>query len=192
MSPLYILGLVYLIIFIPIPIGWIIIHLTISFWRKLGRYSYIVFLFYLIIFGLLILFYKNKLLSKQHPFNIALFVLGFVLILTALYLDRKRASVFDLKRLIGFPEIMPDKFKPKLVKEGIYSIIRHPRYIEYMLFSSGIALIIRFYYIYLIQIYMIISLYILILIEEKELKQRFGREYISYCKNVPRLIPKLK
>jgi protein-S-isoprenylcysteine O-methyltransferase Ste14 len=34
-------------------------------------------------------------------------------------------------------------------------------------------------------------MHIIVLLEEKELKERFGRDYEDYCRRVPRYIPKI-
>jgi len=34
-------------------------------------------------------------------------------------------------------------------------------------------------------------MHIIVLLEEKELKERFGHDYEEYCRRVPRYIPKI-
>ncbi len=189
MNFLEFIAISYLIIFVPIPIGWIIIHLTVNFWRRLNIFSYLIFILYWITFGFIIFYFRKEIFSQRLNFNITLFIIGLILIFISFYLDKKRAEVFDLKKLIGLPEILPKKYKSKLVTSGIYSKIRHPRYLEYMLFSCGFAFITGFYYVYTSAVYIIIALYILILVEERELRERYGKPYLDYCKKVPRLFP---
>lgn len=75
----------------------------------------------------------------------------------------------------------------------IYSILRHPTYHAIMLFSIG-SMFFRFsiYSIIYFLIFLIgINLH-LKLVEEKELIQRFGEQYIKYKKNVPALFVRFK
>jgi protein-S-isoprenylcysteine O-methyltransferase Ste14 len=46
--------------------------------------------------------------------------------------------------------------------------------------------------VYIIVALLIPALYITILLEERELIDRFGDDYVEYSKSVPRLIPKIK
>ncbi len=191
MTFLEILSLLFLAIFLPIPISWIIIHPTINLWRKIGKYSHCIIRIILwLIFAFIIFKYRNYLLVNQVSFTIFPFIAAILAIIFSLYLDKKRSEVFNIKQLFGFPEIMPDKYKQKLVTSGIYSKIRHPRYLGYIFFSWGIALLTRFLITYAAALYMTFSLYILMILEEHELKQRFGEAYEEYCRKVPRLWPK--
>jgi len=80
-----------------------------------------------------------------------------------------------------------------LQNHEIYSILRHPTYHTLMLFSIG-SIFFRFsiysiiyFFLFLIGINLHIKL-----VEEKELIQRFGREYKKYKENVPALFLKIK
>jgi len=186
-----VLALIYLIIFLPIPIVGIIAHSAINFWRRLGMFSYFIFVLFWFFFGVIIVYYKEKILEVQFSSNVFLIALGVVLVVIAFYVDSMRSKVFDLKKLIGFSEVMPNRFKQELVTVGIYSKIRHPRYLAFMLLSCGAAFITGFYYAYLAAVYMIVGLFILIFIEERELRNRFGKSYVNYCKRVPMLVPQV-
>ena len=190
MTFLEILALLYLVIFPPIPLAWIIIHPTIKLWRKLGKLSYYVWVALWLIFAIVAFKYRSILLANQGEFRIFPFIAALLAIFFSLYLDKKRAEVFSIRQLFGFPEIMPSRYSQALVTTGIYSKIRHPRYVEYVFFSWGIALLTRFPMLYIAALYMTLGLYILAVVEERELLQRFGKPYEEYCKKVPRFLPK--
>jgi protein-S-isoprenylcysteine O-methyltransferase Ste14 len=81
----------------------------------------------------------------------------------------------------------------KLQNHEIYSILRHPTYHTLMLFCIG-SLFFRFsiYSIIYFLIFLIgINIHIK-LVEERELIQRFGKDYIRYKKSVPALFVRLK
>ena len=68
--------------------------------------------------------------------------------------------------------------------------MRHPRYFGYALAILGWALFANYLGLY---VYVVISwafIYVLILVEERELSERFGAQYEDYARRVPRL-PKL-
>ena len=76
--------------------------------------------------------------------------------------------------------------------DGIYGKIQHPRYVEIQLGFIGYALITNFQGVYIMTIILILNLYFIVLLEEKELINRFGDVYAKYSKSVPRFIPKQK
>lgn len=80
--------------------------------------------------------------------------------------------------------------KPKLIKEGIFGIIRHPCYSGFMvaLWGLGLTTLNWFFFIEVFAFSMGIFL-IQIAIEEKQLEVFFGEEYTQYKKKTKKLIP---
>jgi protein-S-isoprenylcysteine O-methyltransferase Ste14 len=85
----------------------------------------------------------------------------------------------------------PDPSPQELVTEGIYARIRHPRYLSVLLGLVGLALMANYFGIYVVVAAFVPGLYAIIILEERELVERFGDAYRDYCKRVPRLIPRL-
>jgi protein-S-isoprenylcysteine O-methyltransferase Ste14 len=73
-----------------------------------------------------------------------------------------------------------------IVKKGIYSIIRHPQYLAYILFVLGFAFLSQHLIIFALAIVSIVFFYIHTIEEEKDLKARHTREYTIYSETVPR------
>jgi protein-S-isoprenylcysteine O-methyltransferase Ste14 len=73
-----------------------------------------------------------------------------------------------------------------LVSKGIYSIVRHPQYLAYMLLVSGFALLSQNWIIILLAVISIGFFFIHTIVEEKDLISRFGDDYLNYKDNVPR------
>ena len=94
--------------------------------------------------------------------------------------------------MLGYPEISEKAYPGKLLTEGIYSQIRHPRYVEIQLSFIGNSLFANFLGAYNLTFILIPALYITVLLEEKELIERFGEDYIQYSKSVPRFFHKIK
>lgn len=77
-----------------------------------------------------------------------------------------------------------------LVTDGVYAIVRNPIYSAFIFIFTGVILFASNLYLLLLPV--IFWAYLTILMkrtEEKWLKKRFGEEYVSYCKNVNRVIP---
>jgi protein-S-isoprenylcysteine O-methyltransferase Ste14 len=79
----------------------------------------------------------------------------------------------------------------KIVKTGIYSMIRHPQYFGGLMAHIGICFFLSAGYSLVVTPIMVILIYLISKKEEKELIKEFGREYQDYKKRVPMLIPRL-
>jgi protein-S-isoprenylcysteine O-methyltransferase Ste14 len=95
-----------------------------------------------------------------------------------------------IKTLLGFPEIAPERFPRKLITDGIYARMRHPRYVQLLIALIGYALIANYLAAYLAVALWVPGIYIIALLEEKELRAHFGDIYGAYCRKVPRFLPK--
>ena len=85
-----------------------------------------------------------------------------------------------------------DKYisKGKLLTTGIYSYTRNPIYSAFTIFALGLILIANNYYLFVLPFaYWIFLTILMILTEEKWLKEKFGKEYEEYKKKVNRCIP---
>jgi protein-S-isoprenylcysteine O-methyltransferase Ste14 len=82
---------------------------------------------------------------------------------------------------------------PVLVAHGSYRVIRNPMYVGLALMLAGETLFSGSWRLlgYSICVWVCIDLYV-ILHEERALRRRFGAAYETYCRSVPRWIPRLK
>ncbi|MDK2952084.1 MAG: hypothetical protein PWQ77_1749 [Kosmotogales bacterium] len=86
---------------------------------------------------------------------------------------------------------LPLKYSPtkRLVKDGMYSVCRHPLYLGFSLYLLGLFFLnvtsmgLIIYLIYLG------VLAIIIIKEERELRERFGKNYDEYINNTPIFFP---
>ena len=74
----------------------------------------------------------------------------------------------------------------KLVDTGIYSIVRHPQYITFILFAIAGMLLFQHWIIILLGIPVIPLLYIDLVRADNKLIEKFGKDYEKYMKKVPR------
>ena len=77
----------------------------------------------------------------------------------------------------------------KLLTEGIYGTIRHPRYVKLVLFILAYSFLANYLASYAVAFLTVPILYLVVLLEERELAERFGSAYEEYCDRVPRFFP---
>jgi len=80
----------------------------------------------------------------------------------------------------------------KIVKDGLYSRIRHPQYFGGILAHIGISFLLSSFFSLVASPIIIILNFLISWKEEKELLNEFGNEYEEYKKKVPMFIPKLR
>lgn len=168
---------------------WYLIHPFAAAWRKLGRrptYSIIFGLWVLLAYGLWQ--FREPLLRVRYGFNPWLSALAVVLYVIAIYIEINCRKHLKFYILSGGPELA--RYGPgELLKEGIYSRIRHPRYMSLMFGLAAAALFMNYQVVYLMAVAFVPGIYVLVLLEERELKQRFGDAYVEYSREVPRFFP---
>lgn len=81
--------------------------------------------------------------------------------------------------------------KGNLVTTGIYSHIRHPQYLGFLLLTLGMNLEWTTFFTLLLWPVIVVLYYRLAKKEEKEAEEMFGEEYRKYKQSVPMFIPRL-
>jgi len=173
---------------LPIPLYWFVLHPTKNLWSKRRNWAYIVALvFSWLPVTLLLCIHHGRLLRRDLP-PIWRLVLGITLIALEARLFWKIKRDLGWARLVGATELSGGG---QIAQGGIYSRIRHPRYLGSFLALIGACLLAatRAMWI-LVAVWMILAA-IVIAMEEVELRGRFGRSYKEYCRQVPRFIPRL-
>ncbi len=74
----------------------------------------------------------------------------------------------------------------KLVDKGIYSIVRHPQFVTFMLWAIAGMLLFQHWVVILLGIPIIPLTYIDLIRADKRLIEKFGDDYKQYMQNVPR------
>jgi protein-S-isoprenylcysteine O-methyltransferase Ste14 len=172
-------------------IAWSVIHPFAKFWRRIGGYFAWV-LVWLVLGGIIITvnIHKKDLLAVDLGHNIFLVILSIVIWVVGLMFRLKYLKPLTFDILIGNPEIFKDKYPGKLLTEGIYSKIRHPRYLQLFLVFLGFVMFANYLMPYIFLFVFSIGMFFVIILEERELQDRFGTEYQTYCSKVPyRLMP---
>lgn len=183
-----------LVLVVSIPPGflyWFVIHPFAGFWRRLGpvkTHMIVAPAMILVSFG--IYQFREPLMRVDFGFVPAFAVLAVLSYLFAAFLELKCRRYLKLKILMGGPELAQDPSAGSLLSEGIYSRIRHPRYLSVFFGSLAVALFANYLASWLLMVLLIPVIYLLAIIEERELLERFGGDYRRYMERVPRFVPR--
>jgi protein-S-isoprenylcysteine O-methyltransferase Ste14 len=83
-------------------------------------------------------------------------------------------------------------YAKELVKNGIFGHCRNPLYLGNILIIIGLGIVADSILFYVLGIPLFIFMYMaIIMAEEDYLANRFGQEYIEYCRSVNRFIPRM-
>ena len=182
-----------LLLVVIVPAGmsmWFVIHPFASFWRRCRpavTYSVVLAVAAAVGGGL----YRSRetLLATEFGFSWLLTAIGVVCLTLSVVLERRYRQQIKVSTLFGLPEVAAT-VASELLTEGIYSQIRHPRYLGLMLEISAFALFANYLAAYVTVVAIVPVLWATVLLEERELMQRFGDEYALYAQGVPRFIPR--
>lgn len=133
---------------------------------------------------------RERLLAREFGMSYPLTGLGLGCLAVAVILFRQYRRHLTLSTQLGLPELAPERHRGKLLTEGVYARLRHPRYVELVVALLGYALIANYLAIYILFLLCLPLLYLIVVLEERELRERFGEAYRDYCRQVPRFLPK--
>jgi protein-S-isoprenylcysteine O-methyltransferase Ste14 len=186
----YYLGVVILIL---VPLGllyWLIIHGWARWWRRWGPIrSYLIVLPVLAALGVLLFQGRGQLLSVNFGTKWSLIGIALVLSCPMTWLEFRYWRQLSISTLVGIPELSKQR-KGRLLREGIYGVVRHPRYLSAGIGMIANALIVNYLGVYVLLIAVVPPGYLMLVLEERELLGRFGDAYREYQRDVPRLIPR--
>jgi protein-S-isoprenylcysteine O-methyltransferase Ste14 len=170
---------------------WFLVHPFIRFWRRLGlRRALAIYYTLMVAFVAGVFLLRKTLLAVDFGTNPVLIAVAVPMLAASIVLRRKISRHLRFSTLGGLPELAPESHPQPLLTEGIYSRIRHPRYVEALLVMASLALIANNLASYVNWIIGIPSVLLIVRIEEHELRDRFGAEYEAYCARVPRFVPR--
>ena len=170
---------------------WFVIHPMAGFWRKLGAgWTYAIL--GLPVVGMMVGLFalRHQLVGTDFGTSLPLIALGAICAAFGITIAVKRKKYLTMAILAGIPELSRGGEKGKLLTEGIYGRIRHPRYVEALLGVLGYALITNYLGMYILFVLTVPALYFIVVLEERELRDRFGSAYEEYSERVPRFFPR--
>jgi len=186
----YVVGVAVMVALPPAVLLWYAIHPLAPVWRRVGPIATYGILAapYLLVVALLAGF-RDRLLGPDLGANPLLIALGAACLAATIVVRRRRKGLLTTRVLVGVPELSRQS-SGELLQTGIYAQIRNPRYVEVFLGTLAYALVANYLGLYVLTALLVPGLYAVVLLEERELRQRFGAAYDDYCRRVPRFIPR--
>lgn len=188
----YIAAILLVVSIPPAILYWFVAHPFAHVWRRLSpwiTYS-VLSLVFLLTMGVLIVL-RDPLVGADLGFHPLLFLPALALYGLAIVIEVHCRKHLTFKILAGVPELSPETTESKLLDQGIYARLRHPRYLGFILGSLGWAIFASHVGSYVVVGLTIPALFVVMWFEERELLERFGDDYARYMSRVPGLIPRL-
>jgi arylsulfatase A len=187
----YFLG-VYCVVLLPLGVlFWFVIHPWARAWRRLGPTRT-----YLIVIPPLaacaVLIFRARAWIVGADLGTSWMLIGIAITLTGvtLWLEPQYWKHVNLAMLVGVPELSLEPRTSKLRREGIYAVVRHPRYVSAGIGVMASVLFINHLGVYLLMLLVVPAGLLMVIFEERELVGRFGDDYRNYQRQVPRFIPR--
>jgi protein-S-isoprenylcysteine O-methyltransferase Ste14 len=169
---------------------WYAVHPFAEFWRARGGWLVAVMATGLLAVNIgLAWVWREPLLATSYPVGPPHWIVAALLYVGAIAVERACRRHLSFRILVGAPEL--DAEGPgELLQEGIYGRIRHPRYVAVWLGTIAAALFCNYLSLWIATVLLFPVLYGIVLLEERELIDRFGDAYRDYASRVPRFIPR--
>lgn len=186
----YIAALLLVLLVPAVFVYWFLLHALLPAWRRLGApSSQAVLWLSFIATAVLVSLWRGALLWNDYGFNPFCTSAGIVCLAAAAIFRLQIERFLPWRAQLGLPEIDPAGHPQKLATEGPYAHTRNPRYVQIFLALIAWALLANYAAGYLFALLWVPLAAFIVLLEERELKQRFGSEYSAYCEQVARFWP---
>ena len=182
-------GVLALATWVPAIFSWVIIHPLVHIWRRTGKkvmWSVVAVVGLSMVYALF--HFRDALLGQDLGTSYWMLALAISFIVMGFYLDIERRKTLTTRILVGAPELENDA--SNMLTDGPYARVRHPRYLALVAANLGYALLANYEGVYIYMAASMPLLYLIMALEEKELKQRFGKAYEDYASKTPQIIPK--
>jgi protein-S-isoprenylcysteine O-methyltransferase Ste14 len=181
------------VVSVPAWLTWLIIHPFVRFWRRIGHLAtYVITGLTVLVVAFLLYACRTPILSIEFGANRVLWPFAAVLYAVATYLEIRCRKFLRFPILVGVPELNVDQGSRKLLTDGIYGRLRHPRYAAFVLAYLALALFTNYLASYVLVAVVALLTWATSLVEERELIDAFGNAYRRYQADVPRFIPRYK
>lgn len=184
-------ALFVLVLQLPIPVFWLVIHPTVEFWRR-SRRAYFLAVGATVWFlgAVLLLGWRHWWLADRFSRHPLVALAGVALIGVDIWLIRRVEHQAGWRVLVGLPELQSGGQRGRVVAGGVYDRVRHPRYLGMMMAWLGAALLSGATRLLLLVMVFIGLAVVVTELEERELLRRLGSEYADYRRRVPRFLPR--
>ena len=170
----------------PAMIWWFVVHPFVGFWRRIGPKGTLWILGTAVV-GLTMI--RDRLVGPDFGTSVPLLVAAVVLGVVSTRIAIARRKQLTTRILSGVPELEAEG-GGTLLTDGLYARIRHPRYIEVWIGTLAYACFANHAGSWIVALATGPVLHLIVLLEERELRDRFGAEYDAYAARVPRYLPR--
>jgi protein-S-isoprenylcysteine O-methyltransferase Ste14 len=179
---------------LPFALGyWYMIHPAIAVWRRVGPAgTYAAATLLLALNGAAVWYWRDLVTAHAYPVGPVYWVSAAICYGAAIAIELQCRRHLKFRTLAGLPELEPSGHGGRLLQEGIYARVRHPRYISVAFGVVAAALFCNYASVWITTALTIPALYGIVLLEERELRDRFGAAYVEYSRRVPRFVPRLR
>ncbi len=184
-------AIVFFILLAPIPILSGIFQYNPKWFRRFGNWNYVGVMNFYFVTAIITLNYLDVVIMLRYPPTRPSVIVGGVILVIGCIVSYIAGRTLTLKTLFSLTQIHPERYHQQLVTNGLYGKIRHPRYIGHWMIALGLAMTTGLLLMWLFFIWLVIGLAALALLEERELRQRFGKAYADYMCRVPAFFPKI-
>jgi len=188
----YVLGVMLIVGVPPAVIFWLLIHPFVGFWRRVGSWATYISMGTVFVVEIFLLYrYRVEILGNDLGTDWMIFSFGFVFYAASAWISVLTKRQLKLRTFIGLQELSGADPGDRLLQEGIYGVVRHPRYLSVIVGTAGFAMFVNYVGAYLMVLATVPALFLVTLLEERELAHRFGMEYEEYRSRVPAIFPRL-
>ncbi|MFW6198869.1 MAG: methyltransferase [Acidobacteriota bacterium] len=176
--------------FPPAYLYWFVLHPFAGFWRRLGpRIALTIVIVAMVGVGYGLWTVRDAVLGPDLGTGPLLWIAAAVTYGTSAWVEIRCRRQLKFRVLAGVPELSADD-PGRLLQQGIYSRVRHPRYLSVLLGLLAMTLFANHLGLWVLLAAALPTTWALVRIEERELRQRFGAEYERYAERVPRFLPR--
>ena len=186
----FVLGVLLIVGTPPAILFWLLIHPVVGFWRRLGpRTTFVIVGAICCLLGFLLYRLRTGILGADLGTSWILTFFGILLYAASAWISVLTRRHLKLQTFVGLPEVSEKGSGSILLQEGMYGVVRHPRYLSVIIGTAGFAMFVNYVGGYLVVLASIPALYLVVIFEERELALRFGAAYEQYRSRVPAFFP---
>ena len=178
-------------VYCTIPLFWLVVHPFIEKWRGRGRraFSLILPIWAVFIVATFLVIWPHR--QARFYANWWSWVPGAFLFCVGFSIYPQAFKGFHRSQVSGLDELEPDRHRQELVTTGIRSRVRHPIYLGHLCEIVGWCVGTGLMPLYALLGFALVSGFVMIRIEDRELERRFGERYREYRARVPAVVPRL-
>jgi protein-S-isoprenylcysteine O-methyltransferase Ste14 len=127
-------------------------------------------------------------LTFATPYDLAIQIIGFCVFFIG-------ALTYDMTLIVAGKAVRPAPSgileDHKLIRKGLFGVVRHPLYVSYFLITVGLAGVLHIGWILIPSLCIAFGIYPTAKAEEEVLVEQFGEEYVRYRQEVGMFLPKI-